>query len=78
MGQHSAAADRGDAHENALEELGALVLRVWREPDAAPPNLRVRILTSEGRREPATSAVVSDVDAALAAVRSWLEKQQDA
>ncbi|BCT75329.1 hypothetical protein SCMU_11710 [Sinomonas cyclohexanicum] len=75
MAQHSAAADHGDAHENGLEELGALVLRVWREPDAAQ-GLRVRILTSEGPREPATSAVVADVESAVAAVRSWLEEQQ--
>ncbi|GHG49148.1 hypothetical protein GCM10012320_16950 [Sinomonas cellulolyticus] len=76
MGQHSAAAEHGDAHDNALDELGTLVLRVWREPDSSPHGLRVRVLTSEGPREPASSAVVADVDSAVAAVRSWLEKQQ--
>lgn len=75
MAQHSAAAGDGDAHEHGLEELGALVLRVWREPDGEH-GLRVRILASDGPREPATVAVVTDPEAALAAVRAWLLDRQ--
>ncbi|WP_235781475.1 hypothetical protein [Sinomonas notoginsengisoli] len=75
MAQHAAAADNDDPQEHGLEELGALVLRVWREPDGEQ-GLKVRILASDGPREPATMAVVADPDAAIAAVRSWLDDRQ--
>lgn len=77
MAQHSAAVDNDDAQEHGLEDLGALVLRVWREPDAEQ-GLRVRVLTSEGPREPASVAVVADPEAVIEAVRSWLAERQQA
>ncbi|MDQ4489107.1 hypothetical protein RBS60_02705 [Sinomonas sp. ASV486] len=74
MAQHSADVNRGDPPEAELLEFGTLVLRVWREPDAAQ-GLRVRILTSHGRQEPTSTALATDVEATLAAVRAWLEGQ---
>ncbi|MDP9883211.1 hypothetical protein J2W21_000701 [Sinomonas atrocyanea] len=76
MAQHSASVgDEDQAPEPAIEELGALVLRVWREP-GAEQGLRVRILASEGQSEPASMAVVADPESALEAVRKWLEARQ--
>ncbi|MDQ0259424.1 hypothetical protein [Sinomonas atrocyanea] len=76
MAQHSASVgDQDESPEPALEELGALVLRVWREP-GSDQGLRVRILASEGQSEPASMAVVAGPDAALDAVRKWLDARQ--
>lgn len=77
MAQHSADVNSDDPREAELEEFGTLVLRVWREPDAAQ-GLRVRILTSHGNQEPASTAVAADTEAALAVVRKWLEGQHEA
>lgn len=74
MAQHSADFNSGDPREAELEEFATLVLRVWREPDVAQ-GLRVRILTSHGRQEPASTALATDAEAALAVVREWLEGQ---
>ncbi|WP_369046854.1 hypothetical protein [Sinomonas sp. P10A9] len=35
----------------------------------------MRILTSHGRQEPTSTALATDVEATLAAVRAWLEEQ---
>ncbi|MGT2463739.1 hypothetical protein [Sinomonas atrocyanea] len=77
MAQHSASVgDEDEAPEPAIEELGALVLRVWRER-GTEQGLRVRILASEGQNEPASMAVLADPEAALEAVRKWLDARQE-
>ncbi|AMM32032.1 hypothetical protein SA2016_1352 [Sinomonas atrocyanea] len=76
MAQHSVSAGEDEAPEPAIEELGALVLRVWRER-GTEQGLRVRILASEGQNEPASMAVLADPEAALEAVRKWLDARQE-
>lgn len=77
MTQHPASVGGEDeSPEPALEELGALVLRVWRER-GADQGLRVRILASEGQSEPASMAVLADPEAAVEAVRKWLDARQE-
>jgi hypothetical protein len=77
MAQHSASVgDEDEAPEPAIEELGALVLRVWRER-GTEQGLRVRILASEGQSEPASMAVLADPEAALEAVKKWLDARQE-
>lgn len=77
MAQHSASVGNEDeAPEPAIEELGALVLRVWRER-GTEQGLRVRILASEGQSEPASMAVLADPEAALEAVKKWLDARQE-
>lgn len=71
MAQHSASANGKDEHDSELEELGTLVLRVWKEP-AAGGDLRIRILASDGAWEPSALKVTSDAGAAVKSVSDWL------
>ncbi|WP_415856580.1 hypothetical protein [Sinomonas sp. G460-2] len=72
MAQHSASADGNEPSEPGLEELGTLVLRVWREPESEE-SLRIRILASDGAWEPGELTVTPDSEAAVKSVRDWLE-----
>lgn len=73
MAQHSASVDDEDeADESGLEELGTLVLRVWREADTEH-GFRARVFASDGANEPANMTVAADPDTALAAVKEWLD-----
>ena len=69
MAQHSAAA--GDDEVSGADELGMLVLRVWREP-GSEEGLRIRIMAGEGAQEPVTVSVASEEESALESVRAWL------
>ncbi|NUP74421.1 MAG: hypothetical protein HOQ07_07210 [Sinomonas sp.] len=71
MAQHSAPAGGADPSEPSLEELGTLVLRVWKEP-GAEHGVRIRVLTSDGAWEPADLKVTPDPEAAVKSVRDWL------
>jgi hypothetical protein len=71
MAQHSASADERDEQESGLDELGTLVLRVWREPESAD-GLRIRILASDGAWEPADVTVTANTEAAVKTVSDWL------
>jgi hypothetical protein len=71
MAQHSASAEEKDERESGLEELGTLVLRVWREPQSAD-GVRIRILASDGAWEPADVSVTADRAAAVKSVSDWL------
>lgn len=71
MAQHSASANGTDEHDSELEELGTLVLRVWKEPGAGG-DLRIRILASDGAWEPSTMKVTSDAESAVKSVSDWL------
>lgn len=71
MAQHSASSSGTDEHESGLEELGTLVLRLWREA-GADGGLRIRILASDGAWEPADVTVTADSEAAVKTVSDWL------
>lgn len=71
MAQHSASGGERDEQESGLDELGTLVLRVWREPEAGK-GLRIRILASDGAWEPADVSVTADSEAAVKTVSDWL------
>ncbi|WP_077490370.1 hypothetical protein [Sinomonas mesophila] len=74
MAQHSAAAGDGEVPEDEVsgaDELGTLVLRVWREP-GSEEGLRVRIMAAEGSREPVTVSIASEPESAVESVRTWL------
>lgn len=74
MAQHSASAEESEPSEPGLEELGTLVLRVWREPESEE-GLRIRILASDGAWEPGELTVTADSEAAVKSVRDWLESR---
>ncbi|WP_334171301.1 hypothetical protein [Sinomonas sp.] len=71
MAQHSASANGTDEPDSELEELGTLVLRVWKEPGAGG-DLRIRILASDGAWEPSAVKVTSSAEAAVKGVSDWL------
>lgn len=62
----------------ALEPVALLVVRLWAEPDAERPALRVRLTAVEDlldREAPVDSTVVHDLDEAVAYVRDWLAER---
>ena len=69
MAQHSAEA--GDDDVSGADELGTLVLRVWREP-GTEEGLRIRVMAAEGTQEPVTVSVASGPESAIESVRAWL------
>lgn len=71
MAQHSASAGGTDSSDSGLEELGTLVLRVWKEPES-DHGVRIRILASDGAWEPGDLTVTPDPEAAVKSVRDWL------
>ncbi|WP_138443233.1 hypothetical protein [Sinomonas susongensis] len=71
MAQHSASANGTDEHDSELEELGTLVLRVWKE-SGAEGDLRIRILASDGAWEPSVMKVTGNPEEAVKSVSDWL------
>lgn len=69
MAQHSA--ESGDDEVSGADELGTLVLRVWREP-GSEEGVRIRIMAAEGAQEPVTVSVASEPESAVESVRTWL------
>ena len=64
-------AEASDDEVSGADELGTLVLRVWREP-GTEEGLRIRIMAAEGAQEPVTVSVASEPDSAVESVRTWL------
>lgn len=75
MGRKTESSDSDGPQTTGLEELGALVLRVWREP-GPEGGLRIRIFASEGPSDPAEVTTAPSVEAAIQMVRDWLSRRE--
>ncbi|AMM31684.1 hypothetical protein SA2016_0999 [Sinomonas atrocyanea] len=75
MGRTSESGGGDGPRTTGLEELGALVLRVWREP-APGGGLRLRIFASEGPSDPVEATTAASVEAAIEVVRDWLSRRE--